>query len=31
MPGLRAFLVETRRISPDLADDMLNGFITDKI
>ncbi|MBD3291827.1 MAG: hypothetical protein GF393_02820 [Armatimonadia bacterium] len=31
MPGLRAFLVEARRIPTDLADDMLHGFVADKI
>ena len=31
MPGLRAFLVETRRVPADLADDLLHGFVADKI
>lgn len=31
LPGLRAFLVETRRIPEDLAADLLHTFITDKI
>ena len=30
-PGLRAFLIETRRLPLDLADDLLHGFIADKI
>ncbi|MCC5829127.1 MAG: hypothetical protein JJU36_06730 [Phycisphaeraceae bacterium] len=29
-PGLRSFLVEVRRVSPDLADDLLHDFIADK-
>ena len=31
MPGLRAFLVKSRRIPADLADDILQGFIADKV
>src|ERR1041385_8471692 len=31
MPALRAHLVLTRRISPDQADDLIQGFIADKI
>jgi len=31
MPGLRAFLIKSRRIPPDLADDLLQGFIADKV
>jgi hypothetical protein len=30
-PALRAFLVETRRIPPDTAEDILQGFIADRI
>lgn len=30
-PALRAFLVETRRIPDDLADDVLHDFVADKI
>ncbi len=31
MPGLRSFLIEARRVPPDLADDLLNSFIADKV
>jgi hypothetical protein len=31
MPGLRTFLVEARRIPVDLADDLLQGFVADKV
>ncbi len=30
-PALRAFLTETRRLRPDLADDLLHDFVADKI
>lgn len=30
-PALRAFLVETRRIPPQLADDLLHDFVADRI
>ncbi|MGO9119701.1 MAG: hypothetical protein ACLQPD_19075 [Desulfomonilaceae bacterium] len=30
-PALRAFLVESRRLPPDLADDLVQGFVADKI
>jgi hypothetical protein len=31
LPGLRAFLVEARRVPADVADDLLNGFVADKV
>lgn len=31
VPGLRAFLVETRRVPADLADDLLHDFVADKV
>jgi len=31
MPGLRAFLVEARRVPADLADDLLHDFVADKV
>ena len=31
LPALRAFLVNTRRVPTDLADDLLQGFVADKV
>lgn len=31
LPGLRAFLVEIRRVPADLAEDLLQGFVADKV
>jgi RNA polymerase sigma-70 factor (ECF subfamily) len=31
LPGLRAFLIEGRRVPADLADDLLHGFVADKV
>ena len=31
LPGLRAYLVETRRIPADITDDLLQGFVADKV
>ena len=30
VPGLRAFLLEARRVPPDLVDDLLHDFVADK-
>ena len=31
LPGLKTFLVEARRIPADLAEDLVNGFVADKV
>jgi hypothetical protein len=31
LPALRAFLIGARRLPPDTADDVLQGFVTDKV
>lgn len=31
MPGLRSFLVETRRLSADLAEELLQDFVSDRV